>query len=72
MDRLTAPIVEAALKRAGASKVFLREKPLGRVAGLFAFFVYRDVAQVWRIRGDGSVQNFEKDVERELAIDDLR
>jgi hypothetical protein len=67
VDPLTSEACEAILREHGAECVNLQRRPYGRFIGLLAFFIYHGRAQVWRIRGDGYVQNFKRDVERELA-----
>ena len=67
MDRLTTERATIILNKAGAQSVKLRTRGFGRFMEMLAFFVHRGIGHVWRIRGDGYVQNFERDVKRELA-----
>ena len=67
MDPLTTDDAAAILSKAGAKRIALKQKAFGKLMGLLAFFEHRGTGHVWRIRGHAWKQNFEKDVERELA-----
>lgn len=67
MDPLTTEGAAAILTQAGARRVTLKQKAAGRFREILAYFEHRGTGHVWRVRGDGYVQNFQRDVERELA-----
>ena len=67
MDPLTTEDAAAILEKAGARRIKLKQKAFGKFMGLLAYFEHKDIGHVWRIRSHAWKQNFEKDVERELA-----
>jgi hypothetical protein len=40
--------------------------------GIFAYFEFDGLIQVWRLRADARIENFARDVERELGDNQQR
>ena len=61
---LTPAEAAAVLRRAGARRVSVLDR---RFRGLFAYFEFAGLVQIWRLRADARIENFARDVARELG-----
>ena len=61
--RLTVATAVTVLEATGADSVSV----IGRGRFMLVFFRYGGVARVWRLRGDATLESFERDVARELV-----
>lgn len=66
---MTPEETAAVLRQAGARRVAVLDR---RLRGIFAYFEFGGLIQVWRLRADARIDNFARDVARELGDNQQR